>query len=163
MSDDPNAPDYQPTHDPGSPSAGAGSGADFGADLHQLYDLGRVRLPQIAEVFAAASDALWATAPAVQGFAGRLGNPVGLATLLEIQTDLNHAAYQGSQRSSAGGRGIVAMVDDFVRTDEEALAEFERLTNLPEYSGRYDEPTPPAPTPRHPEDARTHPLPDGVY
>lgn len=141
-----------------------GPGPEFGADLHRLYQLGRVRLPQISEAFAEASQVHWAARSAIQGFANRLESPIALTTLLAMQYDLNYAAYAGAVRCSTGGEAVLAMVDDYVRTDAAALAEFERLMGLPENSRQYEEPTGPAPVARHPDEVPAPaPHPDGVY
>lgn len=152
MSDDPNSPGYQPTPSSGGRGAGAGSGAGFGADLHAMYDAGRVRLPEIAQTFSDAATTLFQAQPTFSGLSTRMKNPLAMTTLLGLLDDLQLSAYHSSQRSSAAGTALVEIADDYVRTDQDALAEFNGLMRLPENAADYGSPTPPAPTPPHPDD-----------
>lgn len=156
---DPYSPDYAPEADGESALGDVGSGREFGADLYRLYFAGRVSLPDTATAYEEIANTVYnSRAPLSyvisQGF-------TELSRVLSAQEDLNFGLARTSQNCHRAGIALVAIANEFARTDDDAAQRFnEYLSGIalgPDESWQRDrldeapEPTEPNPhTPTNP-------------
>ena len=154
MSDrnDPDSPDYHPEHTGEQQHGDVGSGADFGADLYRLHAAGRVHLPATASAYSGYTDSIHQVTP----YLGRMieAGASALQPLVGVREALHVAFVKTSENCEAAGEALVAIADDYVRTDEaaaDAFNDFRSDMTLP-YNRQLDQPTPTVPEPTRPDD-----------
>jgi hypothetical protein len=126
---DPYSPDYSPTADGGSTEGDPGSGQTFGADLYHLYYAGRVSLPDTAASYAGIGNDVYTVRGQIQGLVD--AGIFEVNRLLTVQQNLNDGFAKTAEHCEIAGQALVTMANDYARTDEDALQEFNRLLENP--------------------------------
>jgi hypothetical protein len=138
VSDDPYSTDYHPPYSGPGKHGPVGHGSDFGVDLFELYEAGRIGFPTVAGQFY-----LWSTATTwyedqirTEAYANA-GNPAPIATLLKLRQELEIALKATGRVLETTGETLTSLVDSYVRTDEKAEEEFNKLhrRHLTEFQG----------------------------
>lgn len=124
MSNDPSSPGYTPKYT-GAPG-NYGTGKEFGADLLDLYKAGQIHIPTTAGHYSEAVTQLhWAHSQLAQ-VAGLLGHTSADQTKARLE-DVRDAMRVTTNRLYRAGTALVAMADQYAKTDEGACTEFNHL------------------------------------
>jgi hypothetical protein len=130
---DPNQPGYRPDAHTDRNLGDVGHGDDFGLDLYDMYSLGRVHYPDLAEWY---SDMVEAAEPVSETLGKALNGTVyrqAHQDLVNLHSELQFALYKGWQAYAAVGPALVTIVDDYLATDEAARDAFnEKYSEVPE-------------------------------
>lgn len=102
------------------------AGTDLGANLFRLYLGGLTYVPEAANAYADSAVALHALTPAVESLATDLEHGVG-ATFTDIIRTAHLALTRTAINLDRAGTALVQIADRYVRTDEAAREEFDRL------------------------------------
>ena len=139
----------------------AGSGAEFGADLFELYRAGRVKLPEVANLFADAARGMHHLDPQLDAVAAGLCTSA-TAELRTLLRALQHASAITADRTHRAAEALVQIANDYVATDRAAAEEFDWWQRQVEERRRLDDPPAPFTAPPRPGDAQPDAPPPGV-
>ena len=159
---DPNSPGYRPDAHTDRNLGDVGKGTEFGLDLYDLYCLGRVHYPNLAEWY---SDMVRAAEPVSESLGKALNGTLyrqAHQDLVNLHSELQFALYKAWQAYAAVGPALVTVVDDFLATDGAARDAFnQEYSKLPGTREEMDErdgfdhpatPSDPPPSPGAPVD-----------
>lgn len=152
MGDNPNRQHYQAEPDPNSPGRGAGSGEDFATDLQRLYEVGRVKLPEIAQDFSEASTTLDNAKPSMKAVAEDMAGIRCMKDLLWVRQRLQVATYKTTLAAQDSGDAVLRLVDLFATVDEVTAEAFNGLSSSPEFRDNYEGPRPKVDPPADPHE-----------
>lgn len=127
MSTNPYSPDYDPPVTGPLPGGPVGHGSDFGVHLYTLYNAGRIQFPVYGERWYDAAVGAARADDAIFTLNGDTGYPAALSTLESLRAELEQAMFVTAKRMYAVGEALVQIADEYVRTDDDAAREFDRL------------------------------------
>jgi hypothetical protein len=124
----PNQPGYRPDSSTERQLGDVGDGTQFGIDLYELYILGRVHYPELAGWY---SDMATAADAVVGHLEGALDGALyrqAHQDIVNLHSELQFALYRGWEAYDATGPALVQIADDYLATDDDARATFNKLT-----------------------------------
>jgi hypothetical protein len=138
-----------------------GTGAEFGADLFELYRAGQVNLPRVANLFAKAASGMHHLDPQLDAVAAGLcaGATAELRTLLRA---LQHASATTADRTNLAAEALVQIANDYVATDRAAAEEFNWWLRQVEERRRFADPPAAYTAPPRPGDPQSSRPPPGL-
>jgi hypothetical protein len=160
MGVDPNQPGYTPDYTGPDPSLGdVGHGNQFGVDLHAMYESGRIRMPRVAQDYAAVATATGEHRHSVSRQAGVVSaaGSSAIQAILDLQATLQSALRETAINVRDVGALLVETADLFAATDAAAAAEFADLISRDGLDA-YAEPTPVIPDPPTPDQSEHPPV-----
>ncbi len=124
---DPQSPGYQPDAHTDRHLGDVGHGTEFGADLYDLYSLGRVHYPDLAGWYSDMAQAGDAVSKSLDNALNGTLYRQGHQDLVNLQSELQFALYRAWQAYAAVGPALVTLVDDYLATDDAARERFNHL------------------------------------
>lgn len=145
----PDQPGWQPPPaNRTNPGYGAyGHGPEFGADIFALYRAGRIKLPAMASKYSSLTSSVHDFQQQLNFLGGSVGNERAFTSLESIRELLQYASRSTTQALEASGETLVAVADEFLRTDEEARDKFDHLMKENLGGDAFDRPSPVVPDP----------------